>query len=94
MVFKDDQTTCLALRDELAPAIIRHTERRISTCVKISGDLHKVAKKRKRTHLSRTSNKLVIRPPATVSCMALFPKTKASLLALCTVTSAEINPRW
>ncbi len=51
-----------------------------------------VKRRKKDTNPSRTSNRLVIRPPATVSCIALFPKTNASLLALCTVTSTEQTP--
>ena len=41
--------------------------------------------------MSRTSNRLVIRPPATVSWIALFPNTNESLFALCTVTPAWRN---
>ena len=85
MVLKDDQTSCLALRDEFAPTnkhVYQHTSR-------LADNPRKVVKKEENTHLSRTSNRLVIRPPATVSCTALFPKTNESLLALCTVTSTE-----
>jgi hypothetical protein len=84
MVLKDGQTPCLALRDELAPGIITWTVEHQNT-----GPTYPQSNVKRDTHLSRTSNRLVIRPPATVSCMALFPKTNESLLALCTVTSTE-----
>jgi hypothetical protein len=88
MVFENDQTPCLALRDELAPDIIIRTDGHQNTgldyLLPTQSD-----EKREEAHLSRTSNRLVIRPPATVSCIALFPKTNESLLALCTETSTE-----
>ena len=85
MILKDGQTPCLALRDELAPVIIAGTIEHQNT-----GPTYPQSDaKREDAHLSRTSNRLVIRPPATVSCMALFPRTKESPLALCTVTSTE-----
>lgn len=84
MVLKDGQTPCLALRDELAPGIITR-----KTSIRTRVRLIHYPRKVMDTHLSSTSNRLVIRPPATVSCIALFPKTNESLLALCTVTSTE-----
>ena len=69
MALKNDQTPCLALRDQFAPT-------------------NKLVKKEEDMHLSRTSNWLVIRPPAAVSCTALFPNTNKSLPVLCSVTYA------
>src|SRR6202789_4616066 len=88
MVLKDGQTPCLALRDELAPDIITRTDEHQNTGLAYPLPTQSDVK-REDTHLSRTSNRLVILPPATVSCIALFPKTNESPLALCTVTSTE-----